>query len=180
MEIQRISIVGTTGSGKSTLARKLGQALDIPVTELDALFWGPDWTSVSDAQLSNRVRDAVAGERWVIEGGYSRVRPQIWGRADTVIWLDYSFPVNFARLAQRTARRILFRESLWSGNRESLQRTFSRDSILVWMIKTHGPNKKKFAAQFAQPEYAHLNVRRFRSPRQTDAWLREVSSKRRR
>ena len=172
MEMRRISIVGTTGSGKSTLARKVARVLEIPVTELDALYWGPNWTESSLDQLSERVAEAVVGERWVIEGGYSYVRPQIWSRADTVIWLDYSFPVNFTRLVLRTARRVALREELWSGSRESLRRTFSRESILLWLIKTYWERRKKFAALFVQPEYAHLQVLRFQSPRQTDAWLR--------
>ncbi|MEO7716156.1 MAG: adenylate kinase [Capsulimonas sp.] len=174
--MRRISIVGTTGSGKSTLARKLGRTLHIPVTELDALHWEPNWTESSPEQLSTRVARIVTGECWVLEGGYSRVRPQIWTRADTVIWLDYSFPVNFTRLVKRTARRIVFREVLWSGNRESLARTFSRDSILIWLFKTHRAGRSKFVTQLAQPEYAHLNVHHFRSPRQTDAWLRALSN----
>ncbi len=88
---QRINVVGVTGSGKTTLARRLSDRLDIPHVELDALFWGPGWTETPDDVFRERVRQALAGERWVVDGNYSRIRDIIWPRADTIIWLDYSW-----------------------------------------------------------------------------------------
>ena len=46
--------------------------------------------------LRDRVPAVAAGGGWVIDGNYSDVRPLIWERADTVVRLDYSFPVMFA------------------------------------------------------------------------------------
>lgn len=40
----RILVVGTSGAGKSRLAGQLAAALGVPHVELDALYWGPDWT----------------------------------------------------------------------------------------------------------------------------------------
>ncbi len=172
--MNRISIIGTTGSGKSTLAAQLARILDVPCIELDAIHWQqPDWNPISREQFQAKVAEVVRAERWVIEGGYSIVRPQIWARADTVLWLDYSFPVTLSRLLRRTARRILSRELLWGSNYESLQIALSRESILLWLLKTHSPNRSKFAAQLALPENQRLHVHRFTSPRQTQAWLRD-------
>src|SRR5260370_39022325 len=39
----RVSIRGTTGSGKTTLGYTLGQRLGLPVVELDAIYWLPNW-----------------------------------------------------------------------------------------------------------------------------------------
>jgi hypothetical protein len=36
-----------------------------------------------------RVAEAVGRDRWVVDGGYSAMRPLIWERADTIVWLDY-------------------------------------------------------------------------------------------
>lgn len=174
--MNRISIIGTTGSGKSTLAAQLSRILEVPCVELDALHWQPDWTPADREQFQSAVADAVRAERWVIEGGYTVVRPLIWARADTVIWLDYSFPVTLSRLMRRTARRILRREPLWNGCRETLQKTLSRDSILVWLLKTYRPNRRKFAARLTLPENQHLRVYRFASPRQAEAWLSALSA----
>ena len=170
--MDRLSIIGTTGSGKSTLARQAAQKLAVPCVELDAIHWQrPDWTPISQDEFRSQVAEVVRGERWVIEGGYSAVRPLIWGRADTVVWLDYSFPVTFSRLLRSTIRRVACRETLWGANRETLALCLSRDSILLWCLKTHGPNRRKFAEQLALPENQHLHVRRFQAPQQAEAWL---------
>ncbi len=84
--MQRIVIVGRSGSGKSTLARALGERLDLPVTHLDALYWQPGWQPTPDrAAFDRRVLEIVAGERWIIDGGYSTTLPERLERADTVV-----------------------------------------------------------------------------------------------
>jgi hypothetical protein len=51
-------------------------------------------------------------------------------------------------LLRRTARRIVTREDLWgTGNRETALRSFfSRQSILLWALKTHRRNRARFFA----------------------------------
>lgn len=170
--MDRISVIGTSGSRKSTLARRLAAALSVPCVELDAIHWrAGGWTPLPQAQFREAVAEAIHRERWAVEGGYSAVRPLVWERADTVIWLDYPLPVTFGRLLRRTARRVASKETLWGGNRESLALALSRDSILLWCLQTHGPNRRKYAEQLARPENQHLCVRRFRLPRQADRWL---------
>ena len=170
--MNRVSVIGTSGSGKSTLARRLSKALSVPCVELDAIHWRTGgWTPLPQDQFREAVVEAVHRERWVVEGGYSAVRPLVWERADTVVWLDYPLLVTFGRLLRRTARRVVLKEQLWGGNRESLALALSRDSILLWCLQTHGPNRRKYAEQLGRPENQHLCVRRFRSPRQAEAWL---------
>ena len=54
----------------------------------------------------SRVASVVAGDAWVIDGGYSAVRDLIWPRADTVVWLDYPLTVILPRLVARIVARI--------------------------------------------------------------------------
>lgn len=170
--MNRVSVIGTTGSGKSTLACCLAQVLDVPHIELDAIHWrAGNWTPIPPDQFKEAVAEAVRPVRWVVEGGYSVVRPLIWERADTVVWLDYSFPVTFSRLLRRSVRRVVSRDELWGGNRETLALLLSRESILLWCLKTHHRNRRKFRAQLACPESQHLRVLRFQSPRHTERWL---------
>ena len=168
---QRINVVGVTGSGKTTLARRLAQRLDMPHVELDELFWGPDWTETPDEIFIERVRQALAGERWVVDGNYSRIRDIIWARADAIVWLDYSFPCVFARLFRRSAGRIFTQEALWHGNREGWRNFASRDSIFLWQIKSYRRKRRQYLALMQRPEYAHLTFIHLTSPTQTEAWL---------
>jgi adenylate kinase family enzyme len=169
---RRISVVGTTGSGKTTLALQAAQRLQIPHIELDALHWEPNWTAVSDRVFRARVAEALSGDRWIVDGNYSKVRDIVWSRADTVVFLDYSFWVVMKRLLRRTLRRSLKREELWNGNRENIQKSFfSQESIVLWMLQTYQRNRKKYPVLFQQPEYAHLSVVHLQSPQMADEWL---------
>lgn len=174
--MQRIVVVGTSGSGKTTLARQLGVVLGIPFVELDALHWEPNWTSASLPVLRARVEAALNGDGWVVDGNYSKVRDLTWNRADTIVWLDYSLWVVMARLIPRTFRRAFAREELWNGNQERLTNAlFSKDSIFLWALQTHRENRRKYTELTSQPEYAHLNIVRHRTPRATRLWLAEAT-----
>lgn len=169
---QRVSVIGTSGSGKTTTGRAIAARLGVPYCELDALHWEANWTEAAPEVMQERVQAAVAGERWVIDGNYSRVRLLIWGRADTIVFLDFPFLIVLWQLMRRTFSRSLRREELWAGNRESLRKAFfSRDSILLWMLQTYRRRKRQYPQLFRRPEYAHLQVIHLKSPRQRDAWL---------
>lgn len=170
--MRRIVVVGTSGSGKTTLTRQLGVLLSIPAVELDALHWEPNWTEAPLVVLRERVDAALNGDAWAVDGNYSKVRDLTWGRADTVVWLDYSLWVVMRRVIWRTFTRVLSREELWSGNRESLRMAlFSKDSILLWALQTHQKNRRTYTELASRPEYAHLVIVRHRSPQATRRWL---------
>ena len=174
--MKRIVVIGTTGSGKSTLAAQLAQRFEMPFVELDALHWQPNWQQTETEVFRQRVAEAIAPERWAVGGNYSKARDLIWTRADTLIWLDYSFPLVISRLFRRTVRRIVTQEDLWAtGNRETWQKQFlSRDLLFVWAVKTHGKYRQSITQILEQPEYTHLQLIRFPSPRETSAWLKTI------
>lgn len=101
--MERIIIIGCGGAGKSTLARQMGGITGLPVVHLDELFWKPGWVSVSQEEFDRLHREAVAGDRWIIDGNFNRTIPERLARCDTVIYLDFS---RFACL-MGVAKRIL-------------------------------------------------------------------------
>ena len=101
-DLSRVVVVGTSCSGKTTLARRLAGILGAQHVELDALYWGREWTPRLD--FPKAVSAAVQQERWVIDGNYSAVRDLIWRRCTAIVWLDYSFARVFSRALRRTAR----------------------------------------------------------------------------
>lgn len=171
---QRIHVVGTSGSGKTTLARNLARKLGVPHIELDALHWGPNWSSTPAEVLRPRLAAALAAAAWTIDGNYSKVQDIVLAGADTVVWLDYSLPVILWQLLKRTVRRIVRREELWAGNRERLSTSFfSWDSILWWAVKTYWRRKRQYTALMADPARQHLIFIHLRSPAITRIWLAE-------
>lgn len=173
----RYVVVGTSGSGKTTLARQIAERLAIPHIELDALHWDPNWTSVGAEVMGARVSEAIQSDGWALDGNYSKVRHLIWQRATHLIWLDYSFPLVFWRIFSRTLWRAITRQELWNGNRESLRLMFSRESILLWVITTYGRRRREYPELLARPEYSHLTVFRFRTPKETERWLIALQQK---
>ncbi len=175
---QRIIVVGTTGSGKTTLARQLAERRALPHVELDALHWGPNWTEAPTEVFRERVGAAFSRDGWVTDGNYHAVRDLVWGRGDTLIWLDYSLPLILWRLFKRGIWRSATRTELWNGNRETFRGQFlSRDSLFVWALKSYQRRRREYPELFARPEYAHLAVIHLRSPRATRRWLAGVLRK---
>jgi adenylate kinase family enzyme len=144
---------------------------------LDALNWGPNWTAASDEILRARVEEATRSPGWVVAGNYRITRPVTWARAETIIWLDYSFPVVFWRLLTRTIRRAITREELWNGNREKFWwhlKLWSDESLFKWLFKTYWRRKREYSQLFALPEHEHLKVIHFKKPQETEEWLSNI------
>ena len=175
--MKRIHVVGQGGSGKTSLAAEIGARLGLPHTELDSIFWHPDWQHSPPGKFESQVEEIAAGEAWVVDGNYSRTRPILWLRVETVVWLDYPLLVCLWRLWKRTTRRIIRREMLWGTNRETFRGAFlSRDSLFLYVIQTHRRRRQTYTQCSASPEFDHIQFVRLRSPSETRRWLAEISS----
>jgi adenylate kinase family enzyme len=169
--IRRIVVVGVTCSGKTTLARQLAAHLGCPHVDLDALHWEAGWQAAPLTVFRERVAGELDRVAWVVDGNYSKVRDLVWPLADMLVWLDYALPLALWRLVRRTARRIVTREVLWNGNRETVRALLGRDSLLAWLVKSYFKMRRGYPLLLARPEYAHLTVVRLRSPGETRRWL---------
>lgn len=178
---QRILILGRTGSGKTTLARELAAAVGVPHVELDALYFGPQFSTVPLPVLRERTSAAIAGERWVTDGNKSAVRDLVWPRADTVIWLDYPVAVSLWRLGKRALWRtsVIKAEARTAepGARAGLpKQLLSAAKGVLTALRSHRGQRRDYPRMFAEPGNQHLAVVRLRSPRATRAWLARVTT----
>lgn len=173
----RIAVIGVTGSGKTTVSARLAQALGIPHVELDALHWQADWTMTNLEVFRQQVDRALSGPTWVTDGNYAKARDLIWPRATTLVWLDYPLSIVLWQLTRRTLARILHREVLWNGNRETFRGAFfSKDSLFLWALHTHKRYRPEFTRLLSQPENAHLQVIIQHSRKETNRWLSLVEN----
>jgi adenylate kinase family enzyme len=172
----RINIIGTSGSGKTTFGRELAQVLQVPFIELDAIYWGPDWSEPNDSQLFSKLSAALAGDNWVLDGNYTRTQAIKWERVQVVIWLDFSFPRTVAQAVKRAVSRIISQEEIWpgTGNRESLIKLFSKESIVLWTIQTYFRRKKKILGYISSEGYQSIIFHRIRSPKQAKVFIQSV------
>jgi adenylate kinase family enzyme len=177
IRMNRISVIGTSGSGKTTFADKLAGILRIPHVELDTLYWEADWEPAPRDVFRSRVREAVRTERWVVDGNYSTsARDLVWERADTIVWLDFSFTVTLGRVLRRTIYRLVTGEECCNGNRERLGAAFSRDSVIMWTLQSYKRHRVEYPLLLAVQEQRGAQTVRLHSPREANRWLTRQAS----
>lgn len=172
--VRRVSVVGNSGSGKSTLARKLAAILGVPHLELDSVFHQPGWKPLPVDEFKELVAARTDEDGWVVDGNYGAVRPVVWARADTVIWLDLPRRTVMRQVTWRTVRRALTRQELWNGNREPVAnflRLDPEESVISWAWHKHGEYRDRYAAAAKDPANAHLAFIRLGSRRDIDRFL---------
>ena len=172
----RVRVVGNSGSGKSTFGRRLSTKLGVPYVELDALNHRPGWTEAPVHEFRAEVASRLAEHErtsggWGVDGNY-RSRLGDVANPDLFVWLDYPRMLTFLRVLRRTLSRVLFRRSLWNGNRERVRNLVSRDpqqNILLWSWTQHHDKRSRYeSASIQEPE----RWVRLQNPREAEAWLR--------
>ncbi|KOC92869.1 shikimate kinase [Winslowiella iniecta] len=170
----KINVIGTSGSGKSTVARAIAQRLALPYIEMDALFWQKDWGESSDQQLFARLEQALQQPGWVLDGNYNRSQSIKWRDVDTIIWVDYSFTRTLYQAIKRAITRCWHQQELWPGTncRESFRKSFlSRDSIILWTLKTWRLNRRRYQALLCDSRFQHLHFVRLTSPQHSRQFI---------
>lgn len=173
--LKRVSVVGTSCSGKSTFAKNLASILNVKHIELDAINFLPDWVERPKDEFLSLVEKAADGDDWVFDGNYTRTREIVWGRATAIVWLDYSFPRTFYQAINRTTRRVFDGTEVCGGNRETFRQAFmSRDSILLWVLKTYFKKRRSYTEILRGERLSDKEIFIFRHLQQAKEFLRQI------
>jgi len=99
-----VVIIGNAAGGKSTLARTLAVRRNLPLVEVDRLLWQKGWQLAPADTYARRHDEAIAAERWVIEGLGSQgsIAPRM-SRASEIVLIDLPLWLHFALAAERQA-----------------------------------------------------------------------------
>jgi adenylate kinase family enzyme len=137
---RRICVTGPSGSGKSTLAVALGRKLGIPAIHLDQLYHQPGthWVGRPPAEFDRLHAEAVGGDRWVIDGNYSRLIPGRLERASGIIVLRSTRWSSLARYFRRT----LF-ERTRAGDMEGARRRINWQMIRYILGEQPGQGRRR-------------------------------------
>ena len=142
---EKIIITGCTCSGKTTLGKKIANRLSLHQIDLDDYHFLPNWVEKDKSTFLKDINVAIDGkDSWVVAGNYNTlVKDTIWKQANTIIWLDYPLGLVLHRYFIRTFRRVFYKEPCCGGNYETLSRTFSKDSLFLWIFKSYWYRKKR-------------------------------------
>jgi len=173
-QMRRVSVItSASGNGGTTFARALAERLRVPFVELDALNHGPGWVEATPEELHARVAPIVATDGWVIDGSYrGKLGDLVLDRTDVVVWLDLPVRVWLPRLLRRTFGRIVRKEELWRGNRETLRGTFvGRDALIPWSLRHYRRRRRLY------PEVlGRFNLVRLRTSADVERFLRSAGN----
>ena len=109
----RIHIIGGPGSGKSYIATKLAQRFNVPVYDLDDLFW--DRTALNygiradSTERDRRFATIVSQDGWIVEGVYYQWLAPSFDAANIILALTPSVWVRHGRVIKRFILRRLGR-----------------------------------------------------------------------
>lgn len=156
----RILILGCPGSGKSTFARALGEKTGLPVVHLDNIWWRADGTHISREEFDRTLAELLRGERWIMDGDYSRTYEVRIRACDTAIFLDYPEDVCMAGITARVGQ-----------DRPDMPWTESTlDPELVAQVQNYARDNRPQVLSLLQ-SYPEKRALIFTSRAQAAAWL---------
>ena len=172
--MQRINIVGSTGAGKSTFAKQLAYKLGHPCIALDELFWGANWTPRPHDVFVADVNIALSQPSWVCDGNYGNLKQMIWPRMDTMVWLDYAFPLVMWRVTKRALTNLIHHNTICNGNHDSWRRAFlSKDSVIFWSLTSFHRRRRKYLLLWHSPEFSRVTKVWLHTPQEAEVWLNQ-------
>ena len=127
----RILILGCPGSGKSTLARALAARTGLPLVHLDTVWWRADGTHIPREDFDRALDGLLRGEKWIMDGDYSRTYEVRLRAADTVIFLDYPEDVCMAGIVGRLGEErpdMPWTESALAPELVAMVKNYARDN----------------------------------------------------
>lgn len=157
-------VIGPCGAGKSTAAARIAELTGLPLVHMDRLNWQPGWVESDSSQLREKVADAAAQERWIIEGNYGGTMELRLPRATLVLYLDYPIPLCLYRILRRIWR---YRGTTRPDMTEGCEERF--DLAFLWYVAgwRWGPGPRTEA----KLRGFEGKVVRLRSPARLDAWI---------
>lgn len=169
----RICIYGQ--GGKTSLSRALSALTGLPMIELDAIFWLPNWVERDRDEMLEIVIDRVAQATngWIVDGNYGKIRPHLLPMADTVIWLNLPRIPTTLRVAKRSLLNAINKTRICGDNYETLKTALSPDSI-IWYRAFHGQKSQHRIADDIADSQTTATIHEIRSYRQLRAFYQSL------
>ena len=139
----RIRVRGGSGGGKTTAARAIAEALDVPMLELDNVYWHQTQPMYERYRTDDDARALLRQfldrhDAWVIEGNYSGWSHEANAQATEVILIELPRPLRVWRLLRRW---WVGRRGLRGGDDATLRSFLELLHFTVWTSR-NGPARR--------------------------------------
>lgn len=164
---KKIAVVGIMASGKSTFARKLAERMHLPLLHVDAIMWKPGWNYIGDAETATRLDQSTSDPEWILEGYIVKeARSFVFERADTIVYLDYSWLLVSVRYIMRWWKHRKNPRPELPGSPEKFELKF------LERIRTKGETVSLDA--FLDNESFKPKIIVFKSPKEAEKFLQNI------
>lgn len=161
--MNRVLVIGCPGSGKSTFSRALSEKTGLSLIHLDRLYWNADRTTVEKNVFRQRLKDALEGESWIIDGDYASTMELRLQRCDTVFFLDYPEEVCLSGVRDRVGKP---RADLpWTET--------GADAELMGVVRNYRRDKRPVVLELLQ-RYADKEIHVLASRREAAVFLENM------
>ncbi len=138
----------------------------------DHFYWEADWRISSPEKVFEQVRDVISKKDWILDGNFDDERELVWKQADCIIWLDYPLSTILKQVVIRNFHWLLTCQTIWSGNKMTIQRAISG----IWhAVKSYSVKKKNYPSRLA--ESSGIKLYRFCTKQETQNWLQSLNQK---
>lgn len=105
----KIHIIGGSGSGKTTLAYKIAKENNIPMLDLDDIFWKNNTYGLKEDEAirDKALKDFMQNDNYVIEGIYYKWLDEALENADKIYLMNVNIHIRNYRIIKRFIYRKL-------------------------------------------------------------------------
>jgi len=159
----KIIVLGCPGSGKSTFSKKLHEVTQLPLIHLDNIWWKKDRSHISREEFDRKLGEILQGDKWIIDGNYSRTYEVRFKACDTVIFLDLSFEECMSGIKERVGKK---RSDIpWTEQ--------ELDPELVKLVDNYDSDNRPVILSLME-KYSNKNRFIFQSRSAADEWLNKL------
>ena len=160
---QKIIVLGCSGSGKSTFSRKLHEVTHLPLIHLDNIWWKEDRTHISREEFDQKLDEILEGDKWIIDGDYSRTYEARFKACDTVIFLDYGVEECMNGIKERVGKERA--DIPWTEQK--------LDPELVKLVENYDIENRPVVLSLLE-KYRNISYLVFKARGEADEWINNL------
>jgi adenylate kinase family enzyme len=157
---QKIIVLGCPGGGKSVFSKRLHDVSGLPLIHMDNLWWKPDRSHISREEFDRKLEEILQGDKWILDGDYSRTYEVRFQACDTVFFLDYGFEECLSGIKERVGKER--RDIPWIEH--------ELDPELVKQVEKYSILNRPVVLSLIE-KYSGKNNFIFQSRDEADAWI---------